>query len=121
MRLLVCGGRDYADEPFLFRVLDAIHRKHGIEALCEGEMTGADMLSAKWGKARGMPVAPGWRPRPEYGRLGWLPIPSKAGRWGTIDHGWRRWVKAHRMTSLPEQLICNHLARRADHPRWYHD
>lgn len=63
MRLLVCGGRDYADRDAAWRALDAIHRKHGITLLIHGacmkpgstELRGADRWGEEWAKAREVP------------------------------------------------------------------
>lgn len=52
MRLIVCGGRDVADRDWVWRVLDAIHRKHGIEYLIEGGARGADTLAYEWRESR---------------------------------------------------------------------
>lgn len=59
IRLLVCGGRDFADKARLERVLDAVHRKHAIECLIEGECptdVNADKLARDWAISRGVPV-----------------------------------------------------------------
>lgn len=58
IRLLVCGGRSYADRECLERTLDAVHRKHAIEVLIHGacHLGGADRLADEWAVARGVPV-----------------------------------------------------------------
>ena len=45
MRLLVCGGRDYAARTHVWRLLDGIHAKHGIVVVIEGRcpLGGADL------------------------------------------------------------------------------
>ena len=49
MRLLVCGGRNYADRDFLNRFLDAVKFIHGpITVLINGGARGADALAARW-------------------------------------------------------------------------
>ena len=61
IRLLVCGGRDFTDAARLERVLDAVHRKHAIEVLIEGECptaVNADKLARDWAESRGVPVDP---------------------------------------------------------------
>ena len=61
IRLLVCGGRDFTDATRLERVLDAVHRKHAIEVLIEGECptaVNADKLARAWAESRGVPVDP---------------------------------------------------------------
>lgn len=48
MRVLVCGGRDYADWRALGDVLSAIHRERPIAAIIHGGRRGADMLAHRW-------------------------------------------------------------------------
>ena len=50
------GGRTFDDAAMVDRALSAVHRKHGIEALIEGEARGADSLCRQWAEARGIPV-----------------------------------------------------------------
>lgn len=54
-RLLVTGGRDYADRAFVFETLDGLHREHSFKLLIHGAATGADSLAAQWAVARGVP------------------------------------------------------------------
>jgi hypothetical protein len=56
MRILVCGGRDYADDRALNEALDAIHREKNVTQLIHGAARGADSLAAAWGKSRGIPA-----------------------------------------------------------------
>lgn len=67
MRVLVCGGRDYADASRLWTVLDAIHRKHPINLLIHGGAMGADTLAGEWALARGVGC---WRCPAEWGKHG---------------------------------------------------
>lgn len=55
MIVLVCGGRFYSDEAFVFEVLDTIHEEYGITLLVQGEATGADSLAKKWALDRDVP------------------------------------------------------------------
>jgi SLOG family YspA-like protein len=59
MRVLVCGGRKYRDEGYLFKVLDQLHND-GCRVTCiiEGEAQGADVLAAKWASRRAVPIEP---------------------------------------------------------------
>jgi len=57
MRLLACGGRDYTNRDKTWRCLDAIHRKHGVTLLIEGDANGADRLAKLWALERGIPLA----------------------------------------------------------------
>jgi hypothetical protein len=56
VRLLVCGGRHYADKSRVWRLLDGIHAKHGIETIIEGRCPygGADRHAQEWAEARGV-------------------------------------------------------------------
>lgn len=56
VRILVTGGRDYADQVYLFHVLDRWHNERGIECIIEGGATGADHLAGLWAKDRGVPL-----------------------------------------------------------------
>ena len=48
MKALVCGGRHFSDEGFVFQSLDQIHSRTPISAIIEGGATGADALARKW-------------------------------------------------------------------------
>jgi len=50
VRLLVFGGRLYTDMVAVWRILDAIHRKHGLTCVIDGAcpMGGADLLAHEW-------------------------------------------------------------------------
>jgi hypothetical protein len=54
LRLLVCGGRGYADRDAVFAVLDRVHAERGIRGIIEGGGTGADTLAREWAKERGV-------------------------------------------------------------------
>lgn len=56
MRLLVCGGRDFADRAAAWRALDAAHARRPIGLLIHGGARGADELAGAWADARGVPV-----------------------------------------------------------------
>jgi YspA, cpYpsA-related SLOG family len=56
MRILVCGGRDYADARALNEALDALHREKTMTRLIHGGARGADSLAAFWAITRGIPV-----------------------------------------------------------------
>lgn len=57
-RVLVCGGRDYADRERLFTVLD--HYRHaapsGFAVVIHGAARGADTLGGEWAKSRGVSI-----------------------------------------------------------------
>jgi hypothetical protein len=51
-RVLVCGGRDYADRRHVYDVLDVAHEANPIVLLIAGGANGADALAVDWaGKA----------------------------------------------------------------------
>jgi hypothetical protein len=52
-RLLVCGGRDYADEAAAFRALDAADAQRRVAVVIHGGALGADTLAGRWAAARG--------------------------------------------------------------------
>lgn len=56
MRILVTGGRDYADSDTVRRVLSDVHKKHGISEIIHGGARGADTLCAQWAAAERIPV-----------------------------------------------------------------
>lgn len=58
LRLIVAGGRGYADRGTLFAVLDAVHAKRGIAEIIHGDAPGADTLAGEWASARGVKCTP---------------------------------------------------------------
>jgi hypothetical protein len=48
VRLLVCGGRSYADEARLVSALEEIHATHPISCVIHGASTGADAIADRW-------------------------------------------------------------------------
>lgn len=52
--VLVCGGRDYANEALVFRILDELHKDRPISRLVHGDANGADRLAKKWAITRGV-------------------------------------------------------------------
>lgn len=52
MRVLVCGGREYADRDYLFMTLDIIHSQHPVDVVIEGCARGADSIAEAWAVAR---------------------------------------------------------------------
>jgi hypothetical protein len=48
MRVLVCGGRDYINQPHLFAWLDKFHAAFTINEIIEGGAKGADRLAWHW-------------------------------------------------------------------------
>ncbi|HVG50925.1 MAG TPA: DUF2493 domain-containing protein [Xanthobacteraceae bacterium] len=64
MKVLVCGGRDFADADTLDAWLDHIHETRGpITMIIEGDARGADRLARKYAKRRRIPCVtfkPDW-------------------------------------------------------------
>lgn len=56
MRILVCGGRDFADRPMLEAALDRLHAAKTVTAVIHGAARGADSLGAQWARAQGVAV-----------------------------------------------------------------
>ncbi len=54
LRVLVCGGRMYADRERIFQVLGDLHRERGIEVILHGAASGADLLSVVWADKNGL-------------------------------------------------------------------
>ncbi len=54
MRVLVCGGRHYHNQKYLFHVLDSFHRKNAITGIVHGGASGADTLAGDWAKQNGV-------------------------------------------------------------------
>lgn len=48
MKLLVCGGREFADGKLLYRILDEIHEQYGVDILFQGGADGADIGAYHW-------------------------------------------------------------------------
>lgn len=57
MKVLVCGGRDYKDETFVWRYLDTVVLQFSAFriSIIEGGASGADRFAANWADARGIP------------------------------------------------------------------
>ena len=55
MKVLVCGGRDYADWQRVLGVLDRLHAERGITCVIHGAASGADLLAERWAKAAQVP------------------------------------------------------------------
>lgn len=54
VRIIVCGGRDYADRDHVFTSLDLIHSKRVISEVIQGDASGADLLAKEWAIDRGV-------------------------------------------------------------------
>ncbi len=56
MKVLVCGGRNYANVGFLNVTLSELHVRYQFTRLIHGGANGADTLAGAWAIARGIPV-----------------------------------------------------------------
>lgn len=56
MRVIVCGGRDFADRELLFDILDELHRDLKFAVVIEGGAKGADRFAREWAKEKHIKV-----------------------------------------------------------------
>lgn len=54
MRILVCGGRDFCDQEFEYKILDMINVPGEVSMIIEGGAAGADTLAKNWAISRGI-------------------------------------------------------------------
>jgi hypothetical protein len=62
-RVLVFGGRKFADRKMLYRALDVVHARRKITCIVEGEASGADKMARQWAEDTGVefdPYPAGW-------------------------------------------------------------
>lgn len=52
MRVLVCGGRNFADRDLLTRTLNSLAKANVIDAVIEGNARGADRMAGYWARNR---------------------------------------------------------------------
>jgi hypothetical protein len=64
VKVLVCGGRDYADAGFLYGFLDTLKPS----VVVHGCAPGADSLAGRWATERGVPQEPYPADWQKYGR-----------------------------------------------------
>ena len=69
MKVIVCGGRDYANVEFLTLVLDELHAKMPISQVIQGGAKGADSLAFDWAiRTKGVSVTTHHAEWEKYGR-----------------------------------------------------
>lgn len=56
MRVLVCGGRDYADADAVWCALFRLHVARGVSVLIHNGSDGAEALAVAWAEHMGVPV-----------------------------------------------------------------
>lgn len=54
--ICVCGGREYANREYAFKVLDGARAFYGHVMIKNGAARGADKLSSEWALSRGVPL-----------------------------------------------------------------
>ena len=54
MRVLVCGGRDYADKEHVYSILDQCYSQNTKLEIISGMARGADRLAWQWAQDRGV-------------------------------------------------------------------
>lgn len=67
-RILVCGGRDYADRERVFSVLDKCLAFYGAVTIIHGAAPGADSLANGWAEQREVPIEPYPADWKQYGK-----------------------------------------------------
>lgn len=50
MKVLVCGGRDWADTDYVYQTLSRIWRDTGFDVLIEGDARGVDRMAGYWAR-----------------------------------------------------------------------
>lgn len=77
LRLLVAGGRNFADAATLHAILSSIHHSRGIALIIHGGAPGADTLAGIWAAENAIPVA---CYRAEWTKHGHFAGPIRNGR-----------------------------------------
>jgi hypothetical protein len=54
MKLLVTGGRGYADKEKVYEVMDRLHSRMFLRMVIHGAATGADSIAGQWARDRGV-------------------------------------------------------------------
>jgi hypothetical protein len=57
VKLLVCGGRTFMDDAFMFATLDMVHKRRPVSIVIHGGAKGADHYAELWAVARGIHYA----------------------------------------------------------------
>lgn len=96
-RVAVTGGRDYADEAWVFTVLDAARQRLGLTVLVHGGASGLDTLADRWAKRRNVPAEL---------------YPAKWRQWGKSAEPRRN---QQMVESTPDVLIAFKGGRGTDH------
>lgn len=54
MRVLVCGGRHFGNRALVYQTLDDLAKREVVDAIIEGDASGADRLAGYWARQRGI-------------------------------------------------------------------
>ncbi len=71
MRVLVCGGREFANRQMLTAALNRLHQVRGITMIIAGGARGADTMAEWWAKGIGVPC--------DVYEADWISLGRKAG------------------------------------------
>jgi hypothetical protein len=55
-RILVCGGREYANRTRVYQILDAVKVKYPELLIIQGDCRGADRMAGDWATSRKVPM-----------------------------------------------------------------
>lgn len=119
MRIVVTGSREWNDKPLVYRVMDDLHVKYGIEVVFHGEAAGLDGIVKMWALERGLPVfgCPYASAHGKAGgpiRNGWLlkygqpdllvafPLKHSVGTWNCVTQAKR--------AGIPIRIVRDHAA-----------
>jgi hypothetical protein len=58
VKVLVCGGRDLSDAPFIHAELDRLRARYGFDTVIEGDARGVDRIAGEWARSRGLALQP---------------------------------------------------------------
>jgi hypothetical protein len=56
MRVLICGGRDFADKRLVMTTMAQVEERGAITCVIEGGYRGADEIGKLWAEWKGLPV-----------------------------------------------------------------
>lgn len=104
---LVCGGRTYDDQEFLYRELDRLHGEHTFGCIVQGGARGADRLAKLWAISRRIPEL--------QVEAHWTTMGQGAG---TIRNQWMiDWCRPDLVIAFPGSTGTRDMVRRANNAR----
>lgn len=78
MKVLVCGGRDFANVAFIWTRLDRLHAERPITELIHGGARGVDTIAGDWAKTK--PGIKRWVCKAEWEKHGKAAGPKRNAR-----------------------------------------